>query len=184
MSLTRFGRPHMEKRVASLCDEMLRLWRIKIWTLPTSKGLGLCSHRASRVHQWFVRSGGENRLKSFLSKLHRRFSFLKLHARLSLSFTVVIYIVLTVNTNKRTQTAYIKSLVETGVKCGGVPPGDRLREGVKWEKSASNMEVGLPPPPEPNHRGCSLCWSGGLSPLSLFNSLRSLPPISPKASWV
>lgn len=53
---------------------------------------------------------------------------------------------LTVNTNKRTQTAYIKSLVETGVKCGGVPPGDRLREGVKWEKSASNMEVGLPPP--------------------------------------
>lgn len=58
----------------------------------------------------------------------------------------MIYIVLTVNTNKRTQTAYIKSLVETGVKCGGVPPGDRLREGVKWEKSASNMEVGLPPP--------------------------------------
>lgn len=27
----------------------------------------------------------------------------------------------------------------------GVPPGDRLREGVKWEKSASNIEVGLPP---------------------------------------
>lgn len=65
-----------------------------------------------------MRSGGENRLKSFLSKLHRRFCFLKLHARLSLSFIVVIYIVLTVNTNKRTQTAYIKSLVETGVKCG------------------------------------------------------------------
>lgn len=30
VSLTRFGRPRMEQRIASLCDEMLRLWRIKI----------------------------------------------------------------------------------------------------------------------------------------------------------
>lgn len=75
-----------------------------------------------------MRSGGESRLKSFLSKLHRRFSFLKLHARLSLSFVVVIYIVLTVNTNKRTQTAYIKSLVETGVKLeGGATRGQAER---------------------------------------------------------
>lgn len=53
---------------------------------------------------------------------------------------------LTVNTNKRTQTAYIKSLVETGVKCGGGATRGQAERRCEVEKSAGDVEGGLPPP--------------------------------------
>lgn len=61
----------------------------------------------------------------------------------------MIYIVLTVNTNKRTQTAYIKSLVETGVKCGGgATRGQAERRCEVGRRVRGVIEVGLPLPVE------------------------------------
>lgn len=68
---------------------------------------------------------------------------------------------LTVNTNKRTQTAYIKSLVETGVKCGGGATRGQAERRCEVREERGRLRGGTPAA----GAGCSLCGSGG--PLAL-----------------